>query len=170
MAYFDQMSLSRRAWESAGGAVVAGALTGILLGVNLWAYIVATLVSVVGALPAGSQHRTVGGALLRGLVGGTLWSTALLIAHGVTGLPATSALPEPPVAFLPFCFLPTALVAAIVWLIANRRRASTGNALGAGAPRSRIHGGAVGSPRGRIQPERTARVRVDGETRGEVGV
>lgn len=144
MAYFDQMSLSRRAWESAGGAVVAGALTGILLGVNLWAYIVATLVSVVGAVPAGSQHRTVGGALLRGFVGATAWSTALLIAHGITGLPATSALPEPPVAFLPLCFLPTALVAAIVWLVANRRRASMGNDPG-GALGSRTHGGTVGS-------------------------
>ncbi|WP_216907493.1 hypothetical protein [Nocardia noduli] len=131
MAYFDEMSPSRRVWESVGGAVLTGALTGILLGVNLWAYIAATLVSVVGGIPAGSQHRTLGGALLRGFLAGTLWGAATLIVHDVTGSTATATLPEPPLSFLPFCFTPTALVAAIVWLVASRRRASTGNGLDA---------------------------------------
>ncbi|MFC4126965.1 hypothetical protein [Nocardia rhizosphaerae] len=125
MAYFDEMSRSRQGWESVGGAVVAGMLTGLLLGVNVWAYTAATVVSVAGGIPAGSQHRTLGGAVLRGCTGGLTWSAALLFAHELAGRPATAALPEPQVAFLPYCFLPTALAAAIVWLVANRRRAST---------------------------------------------
>lgn len=137
MAYFEEMSLSRRAWESVGGAVVTGALTGILLGVNLWAYLAATLVSVAGGIPAGSQHRTMSGAVLRGFVGGISWAATLLIVHGATGSTATAALPEPSVTFLPFCFIPTMLMAAIVSFVANRRRASTGNGRG---ERRRSHG------------------------------
>lgn len=121
MAYFDEMSAVRKAWESVGGALVMGSLTGALLGVHVWAYVGAILVSVVGGLPAGSQHRTPTGALIRGAVAGAVWAAALLTVHSLIGATSTIPLPEPVLLLVVISIVVTAGVAAASWQVGSRR-------------------------------------------------
>ncbi|OLR93082.1 hypothetical protein [Actinokineospora bangkokensis] len=118
---FTDMSAPRRVWEGVGGPLVAGALTGVALGLSAVAYVVVVLVSFLGGIPAGAQHRTLRGALLRACAAGALWALALLGAFHLLHSEARVALPEPEVLMLAFGVVPSCLVAAVVWSLTRRR-------------------------------------------------
>ena len=120
--FFVDMSKPRQLWESVGGAVLTGAVCGVLLGFSLWAYLIGVAVSFIGGIPAGGQHHTLMGALARGFVGGGLWAAAVVVAVDLMGRTPAIALPEPQVWFLPWGIVPACVIAAVSWFAGRRRR------------------------------------------------
>jgi hypothetical protein len=82
----------------AGGVVPAvfGSIVGIVLGVSAAAYWGLQVVAAAGGILAGFEHRDGWGGADRGLVGGALFGTFLLVAHTVVGTPAQVKLPSFP--------------------------------------------------------------------------
>ncbi len=119
---FVDWSRPRQAWESVGGALVTGALAGLLLGYAWWAYLIAVAVAVIGGFPSGAQHRTLPGALARGFVGGAVWALGVVVVSEVSGRNPTVALPDPAIAFLLWGIIPACLIGAISWWLGRRRR------------------------------------------------
>lgn len=75
--------------------VIFGGICGIVLGVDKTAYVVLTLLALVGGYYAGQEHdRAVEGAL-RGLIGGGLFGGAILAAHAIAGTAEKTKLPHP---------------------------------------------------------------------------
>lgn len=78
-----------------GGPVLFGALCGVLLGVSESAYLIASVLSVGGGFFAGFEHAGARGGALRGVVGGTLFGSFILIGHAAHGGEAKADLPDP---------------------------------------------------------------------------
>ncbi|MET8776847.1 hypothetical protein ABZV58_17740 [Nocardia sp. NPDC004654] len=121
---FADYSLPKKVWEVLGGPAVGGVICGVALLVNLWAYIAAIVLVVLAGLPAGAQHRTLPGALIRACAAGIVWAVAMLLVSGI-GDP-TLTLPPFGVFITLFVLVPTALSATISWYFGRRasRRAS----------------------------------------------
>ncbi|MET0929434.1 MAG: hypothetical protein ABWX74_07940 [Aeromicrobium sp.] len=119
--YFTDMQPARRLWEGAGGAVVTGVICGVLATTTTWAYVVALVLTIIGGLPAGPQHRTVRGAALRGVVAGALWALALLAAIGISGKEAVEAIPRPLWTILVYAVVLTAVVSIAAHGVVRRR-------------------------------------------------
>lgn len=75
--------------------VLFGLLTGYLLGVSEPAYLVASLLGVLGGIAAGYDHLGSREGLLRGIIGGLLFGVAIVAGHSVFGQEATTHLLEP---------------------------------------------------------------------------
>ncbi len=80
------------------GAVVTpavfGAIVGLVLGVSAGLYWALNLVAFAGGVLAGLEHRDAREGALRGVVGGTLFGSFLLIAHALSGSDAKVKLPD----------------------------------------------------------------------------
>jgi hypothetical protein len=77
-----------------------GAICGVLLGISGPVYTVLTLAAILGGIGAGYDHPTASEGALRGVAGGALFGTFILLAHAITGEHAEAKLPEPHI-FLP---------------------------------------------------------------------
>jgi hypothetical protein len=77
-----------------GGVVPAliGALAGVLIGVSTGAYWVVAILAGVGGFLSGFEHQDGWGGADRGLVGGGIYGTSLLIAHAIAGTTAKVSL------------------------------------------------------------------------------
>jgi hypothetical protein len=77
-----------------GGVVplAFGALVGVVLGISATAYWGLAAAAGVGGVLAGLEHRDGWGGADRGLVGGALFATGLLIAHAIAGTHAKASL------------------------------------------------------------------------------
>jgi hypothetical protein len=74
---------------------VFGAICGVLLGVSEGLYTVLTLLGILGGVAAGYDHATAAEGALRGIAGGALFGTFILLAHAIAGTPAKAKIPEP---------------------------------------------------------------------------
>jgi hypothetical protein len=74
---------------------VFGAICGVLLGVNAGLYTVLTVLGILGGVAAGYDHATAGEGALRGIAGGALFGTFILLAHAIAGTHAKAKIPEP---------------------------------------------------------------------------
>ena len=85
---------SRPAQIVIGGVVPAaiGALAGVLLGASSAAYWVVGVLAGLGSVVAGFEHRDGWGGADRGVVGGAIYGTALLLAHAAVGTHAKVSL------------------------------------------------------------------------------
>jgi hypothetical protein len=72
-----------------------GAICGVMLGINGGVYTVLTLLGILGGLAAGYDHPTASQGALRGVAGGALFGTFILLAHAVAGTDAKTKLPDP---------------------------------------------------------------------------
>jgi hypothetical protein len=72
-----------------------GAICGVLLGISEGIYTVLTLLGILGGLAAGYDHATPSDGALRGVAGGALFGTFILLAHAIAGADAKAKLPEP---------------------------------------------------------------------------
>jgi len=72
-----------------------GAICGVLLGISAGIYTLLTLLGVLGGIVAGYDHATPSEGALRGVAGGSLFGTFILLAHAVAGTHAKAKLPEP---------------------------------------------------------------------------
>jgi hypothetical protein len=82
-----------------GGPAVLGAICGWLLGVNEVAYLVVSILAIVGGIASGYEHPNGDEGAVRGFCGGLLFGTFILATNAVIGAEPTAHLPEPP-AFL----------------------------------------------------------------------
>jgi CBS-domain-containing membrane protein len=104
-----------------GGPVLFGALCGFLLGASKSAYLLASVLSIAGGFLAGFEHPGAGEGALRGLIGGTLFGSFILIAHEIDGRAATSDLPHPGILLVAVTLCFGALLGALGGMM--RRRA-----------------------------------------------
>jgi hypothetical protein len=74
-----------------------GALTGYFLGVSESTYLLLSVVGVVGGIGAGFDHVGAAAGAKRGLIAGSIFGAAILIAHEIHGVEAKAELPDPPV-------------------------------------------------------------------------
>jgi hypothetical protein len=72
-----------------------GAICGVMLGISEGLYTVLTLLGILGGVAAGYDHATPSEGALRGVAGGALFGTFILLAHAVAGTHAKAKLPEP---------------------------------------------------------------------------
>ena len=92
------LSTRPRAAQSAlavGGPVVFGILCGILLASSETAYLLVSILSILGGFFAGFEHPSPREGAIRGVLGGTLFGAFILIAHEVDGREAAADLPHP---------------------------------------------------------------------------
>jgi ABC-type Na+ efflux pump permease subunit len=77
-----------------GGIVPAliGALAGVMIGVSTGAYWAVAVIAGVGGFLSGFEHQDGWGGADRGLVGGAIYGTALLVAHAIAGTTAKVSL------------------------------------------------------------------------------
>ena len=78
-----------------GGPALFGAICGVLLGASKSAYLIASILAIGGGFFAGFEHSGARGGALRGLCGGTLFGTFILLAHEAIGNDAKADLPHP---------------------------------------------------------------------------
>jgi hypothetical protein len=74
---------------------VYGAVTGYFLGVSKGAYLVLSILGVVGGIGAGFDHVGARAGAVRGVIAGSVFGAAILIAHEIHGKEAKVALPHP---------------------------------------------------------------------------
>ncbi len=91
-----------------GGVIPAaiGALAGVLVGVSAGAYWAIAGLAAVGGFVAGFEHQDGWGGADRGVVGGAVYGTALLVAHAIAGTHAKVSLGS----FPPLLAVVTAIV------------------------------------------------------------
>ena len=91
-----------------GGIVPAaiGAVAGVLVGVSTGAYWAVAILAGVGGFIAGFEHQDGWGGADRGLVGGAIYGTFLLLAHAIAGTHAKVSLGS----FPPLLAVVTAIV------------------------------------------------------------
>ncbi len=78
-----------------GGPILFGALCGVLLGVSESAYLIASILAILGGFFAGFEHAGARGGAMRGICGGILFGSFILIGHAIHGHEAKSDLPDP---------------------------------------------------------------------------
>jgi len=74
---------------------VYGAVTGYFLGVSESVYLILSVIGVVGAVGAGLDHVGARAGAARGVIAGSVFGAAILIAHEIHGTEAEAHLPEP---------------------------------------------------------------------------
>ena len=74
---------------------VFGALAGVLLGVSEGAYLAVSLLGILGGIAAGYEHSNADEGTVRGLCGGMLFGTFILLAATLTGDEAKADVPDP---------------------------------------------------------------------------
>ncbi|MDQ3102742.1 MAG: hypothetical protein M3Q53_02730 [Actinomycetota bacterium] len=76
---------------------VFGAVTGYFLGVSEGTYLVLSLIGILGGVGAGFDHLGAAAGAKRGLLAGSVFGGAILIAHEIHGATAKAELPDPAV-------------------------------------------------------------------------
>jgi hypothetical protein len=74
---------------------IFGLFCGIMLGVSGPVYVIASLLAILGGIGAGFDHLGAGEGAIRGVVGGALFGTMILVAHELSGADAKTSLPHP---------------------------------------------------------------------------
>jgi hypothetical protein len=110
-----------------------GAVAGVLLGVSATAYWVIGLIAFVGGILAGFEHADGWDGADRGLVGGTLYGTGLLVAHAIAGTDAKVDLPG----FAPILIVFTAIIGMLLGALGGKIRGSAMQRRGLPAPPTR---------------------------------
>jgi hypothetical protein len=121
LAHVPLFSERPRAVQIVTAAIVPaafGAITGIVLGVSAAGYWGLQLLAAIGGVLAGLEHPHGREGARRGLVGGTLFGTFLLIAHAVAGTDETVKLPD----FEPVLAVFTALIGMLLGALGGRLR------------------------------------------------
>jgi hypothetical protein len=101
-----------------GGVVPAlfGAVAGILVGTSVGAYWAIAAVVSIGGVLAGVEHQDGWGGADRGLVGGAVYGTALLVAHAIAGTHAKVSLGS----FPPLLAVVTAIIGMLLGALGGR--------------------------------------------------
>jgi len=93
--------------------VIYGAIVGILLGVSEPAYVVTSLLGILGGFVAGLEHEGALEGFYRGILGGLLFGVSILTAHGLADEPAKAHLPDPEILLVTITTVAGALLGAL---------------------------------------------------------
>lgn len=97
--------------------IVYGAITGYFLGVSESAYLVLSVLGILGGLAAGYDHVGARAGARRGIPAGALFGISILVAHEIHGESAKAHLPEPAILLVALTtILAIALAAVGGWL------------------------------------------------------
>ncbi|MGO9488484.1 MAG: hypothetical protein ACLQBB_05595 [Solirubrobacteraceae bacterium] len=101
-----------------GGVVPAavGVLAGVLVGVSAAGYWVVAILAGLGAVLSGFEHQDGWGGADRGLVGGAIYGTALLVTHAISGTDAKVSLGS----FPPLLAVVTAIAGMLLAALGGR--------------------------------------------------
>jgi hypothetical protein len=100
-----------------------GALTGLALGWSSGMYLLLLLLAALGGIGAGFEHDRPLEGTYRGILGGLVFTTGILLAHGLADVEAKTDLPDPEALLL---VINSAVGAGLGTLGAHlRRRAAT---------------------------------------------
>jgi hypothetical protein len=95
-----------------------GAVVGVALGISAGLYWGLSALAAIGGVLAGLEHKTVRGGARRGLLGGALFATGLLIAHAIAGTDATVSLGD----FPPLLIVIDAIIGMLLGMLGARLR------------------------------------------------
>jgi hypothetical protein len=110
-----------------------GAVAGVLLGISAAAYWAIGLIAFIGGILAGFEHADGWDGAGRGLAGGTLYGTGLLVAHAIAGTDAKVSLPG----FAPILVVFTAIIGMLLGALGGKTRGSAMERRGLPAPPTR---------------------------------
>ncbi|HEX6390382.1 MAG TPA: hypothetical protein VFZ89_13060 [Solirubrobacteraceae bacterium] len=102
--------------------IVFGVVTGLTLGWSEPVYLVLQLVGIAGGYLAGMEHDAPLEGVYRGLLGGLLFGSSILIAHGLADAAPKADLPEPETLLIAI----TAGFGTLLGWLGARRRARSG--------------------------------------------
>src|SRR3954447_10042844 len=97
-----------------------GALCGWLLGINKTAYLVLSLLGILGGYAAGAEHNGAGAGAIRGLIGGSLFGGLILLVNDALDKAPKADLPDPKIWLLAI----TAGLGVILGAMGGRARAN----------------------------------------------
>jgi hypothetical protein len=98
---------------------LAGAVAGWLLGINELAYVVWSVLALLGGFFAGLEHRGAREGAIRGVLGGALFGAVLLLVHQAIGDEPEAKLPDPEIVLVAI----TALIGTGAGALGGARRA-----------------------------------------------
>jgi peptidoglycan/LPS O-acetylase OafA/YrhL len=101
-----------------------GAFTGVMLGVSSGVYTVLLFLAIIGGYIAGYEQRGGGEGFGRGLAGGMLFGTFILLGHEIAGTDEKTDLPDPHVLLPVMTTAAGALVGALGGAMRERRERS----------------------------------------------
>jgi len=113
--------------------LVLGAVAGVLLGISAAAYWAVGVIAFIGGILAGFEHADGWDGADRGLVGGTLYGTGLLVAHAIAGTDAKVELPG----FAPILVVFTAIIGMLLGALGGKIRGGAMRRRGLPAPPTR---------------------------------
>jgi hypothetical protein len=101
-----------------GGVIpgILGAIAGVLIGVSIGAYWALAAIVSIGGFVAGFEHQDGWGGADRGVAGGAIYGTSLLIAHAIAGTHAKVSLGS----FPPFFAVVTAIIGMLLGAAGGR--------------------------------------------------
>ena len=103
-----------------------GAVVGWLLGVSEGAYLVTSLLGILGGLAAGLEHEGALEGFYRGLLGGLLFGTAILVSNGVLDETPKAELPDPEILLVVITAIAGALLGTLGGWLRQRRDGRVG--------------------------------------------
>ncbi len=129
-----------------GGVVpfAIGAIAGVLVGTSVAAYWAVGAVAAVGGFLAGFEHQDGWGGADRGVVGGAIYGTGLLVAHAIAGTHAKVSLGS----FPPLLAVVTAIAGMLFGAAGGRLGRTMFRHRAAGEP---AVGGAAAEPVGEVE-------------------
>ena len=74
---------------------VFGLITGLMLGISAGVYLVLSLLGILGGIAAGYDHADANEGALRGICGGLLFGTFILLGGTLIGKEAKTEIPDP---------------------------------------------------------------------------
>src|SRR3954452_23453209 len=115
------MSPARRFFEAIVLPSGFGLLCGLALGVSTALYLVGVVLALLGGIGGGAQYERRGDAILRGLVGGTLFGVFILLGFELGGEDEAKVdLPDPHVLLLVLTVLPSFFLHWLGWRLRPR--------------------------------------------------
>jgi hypothetical protein len=107
-----------------GGPVSFGAITGIALGASEPLYLVLSVLGILGGFGAGVEHHDALEGWYRGLLGGLLFGSTILITNGIVDKVPKADLPDPAVYLIAITAIAGSLLGAAGGAYRARRTAA----------------------------------------------
>jgi hypothetical protein len=91
----DERSTGQEIALIVGGPGLAGIIAGVALGISEPLYLVVSFLAIAGGYAAGMEHAGTVEGFYRGLIGGLLFGTLILLTNGVLDKAPKADLPDP---------------------------------------------------------------------------
>jgi hypothetical protein len=123
----DERTTAQEIGLVVGGPMLAGIIAGLALGANEVIYLAVSILAIAGGYAAGMEHKGAVEGFYRGLIGGLLFGTSILLTSAVTGAAPKADLPDPAVWLIAI----TTIFGVILGTLGGRARAKLEARLGA---------------------------------------